>query len=314
MVKELKKNNMPDTKLKDLRSNDKNVDLDKAADMPVKRSGFGPRTSFGGSKNPELTKNSPTGYKPFKMLGHELPGIKQRGMPMKSFDASGGAINEEMVDKVSTTPGKYGSAVGGESPMKLWGAIKKAKDKLLSRGKAVVGAIAGKNEAPAEGGGDGGAVPPHGDEAHTGGAIGGGAEAGAEGGGDIFNVGDAIAGMEGLDAQGKKEYMGQFDPEQIKRIRMQQFKDKTAERRNSGPFGGMVGGSMWSDVRLKENIKRTGKSPSGIPIYEFNYIGDNARYSGAMAQDLLGTNSVSMHESGFYMVDYNNIDVDMKLL
>ena len=41
-------------KLKDLRSSDKNVDLDKGADMPIKRSGFGPRTSFGGSKNPEL--------------------------------------------------------------------------------------------------------------------------------------------------------------------------------------------------------------------------------------------------------------------
>ena len=31
------------TKLKDLRSGDKNIDLDKGADMPVKRSGFGPR-------------------------------------------------------------------------------------------------------------------------------------------------------------------------------------------------------------------------------------------------------------------------------
>jgi hypothetical protein len=42
------------TKLKDLRESDKNIDLDKGADMPVKRSGFGPSTSFGGSKNPEL--------------------------------------------------------------------------------------------------------------------------------------------------------------------------------------------------------------------------------------------------------------------
>jgi hypothetical protein len=40
--------------LKDLRFNDKNIDLDKGADMPVRKSGFGPRTAFGGSKNPEL--------------------------------------------------------------------------------------------------------------------------------------------------------------------------------------------------------------------------------------------------------------------
>ena len=31
------------SKLKDLRSNDKNIDLDRGENMPVKRSGFGPR-------------------------------------------------------------------------------------------------------------------------------------------------------------------------------------------------------------------------------------------------------------------------------
>ena len=121
--------------------------------------------------------------------------------------------------------------------------------------------------------------------------------------------------MEGMDKQGIKEYMGQFDEDQTRRIRQQQFRDRTkAFQKKSGFGGGIFGGGMWSDIRLKENIKRTGESPSGIPIYEFNYIGDNARYSGAMAQDLLDTNSVSMHESGFYMVDYDSIDVDMKLL
>ena len=74
---------------------------------------------------------------------------------------------------------------------------------------------------------------------------------------------------------------------------------------------------MWSnllsDMRLKEKIKRTGTSPSGIPIYEFNYIGDNNRYSGAMAQDLIsmGIDAVSVEDSGYYSVNYNNIDVDM---
>ena len=70
---------------------------------------------------------------------------------------------------------------------------------------------------------------------------------------------------------------------------------------------------MMSDVRLKEKIQKTGVSPSGIPIYEFNYIGGSNRYSGAMAQDLLsmGIDAVSVHESGYYQVNYNNIDVDM---
>ena len=69
-----------------------------------------------------------------------------------------------------------------------------------------------------------------------------------------------------------------------------------------------------SDVRAKEKIQRTGNSPSGIPIYEFNYIGSEARYSGTMAQDLLkmDIDAVSMHEDGYYRVNYNNIDVDMR--
>ena len=264
-------------------------------------------------------------YKPFKMLGHEHPGIKQRGMPMKSFDASGGAINEEMTDKIDKNPGSginYGASVGSESPVKFFGAIRRAAKKLTAKAKGVVGAITGKggaeaaaegavDDVPVEGGGEG-AVPPHGDEAHTGGAIGGGAEAG--GGGGVFNVGEAISGMEGLDKAGMKEYMGQFDEDQTRRIQRQQMKNRSRAAMEKMGFGGGFGGGMWSDVRLKENIKRTGKSPSGIPIYEFNYIGGSARYSGAMAQDLLDTNSVSMHESGFYMVDYNSIDVDMKLV
>tara|TARA_R100001082_G_scaffold62640_2_gene35130 strand:- start:54 stop:689 length:636 start_codon:yes stop_codon:yes gene_type:complete len=69
-----------------------------------------------------------------------------------------------------------------------------------------------------------------------------------------------------------------------------------------------------SDIRAKEKIEKTGISPSGIPIYEFNYIGSEARYSGTMAQDLLkmGVDAVSMHEDGYYRVNYNNIDVDMR--
>mgnify|MGYP003133852844 CR=1 FL=1 len=46
-----------DEDLKDLRPNDKFVDLDKAADMPVKRSGFGPRA--GNVPNPEMQGISP---------------------------------------------------------------------------------------------------------------------------------------------------------------------------------------------------------------------------------------------------------------
>ena len=45
--------------------------------------------------------------------------------------------------------------------------------------------------------------------------------------------------------------------------------------------------AMRSDVRLKENITKVGNSPSGINIYEWNYIGNKQRYRGVMAQEIL---------------------------
>tara|TARA_R110002073_G_scaffold287381_1_gene452121 strand:+ start:475 stop:1761 length:1287 start_codon:yes stop_codon:yes gene_type:complete len=71
----------------------------------------------------------------------------------------------------------------------------------------------------------------------------------------------------------------------------------------------------FSDMRLKHNIAKVGLSLSGIPIYNFSYIGDNTIYQGAMAQDLISmgyNNAVTIdNKSGYYMVDYDQIDVDM---
>ena len=69
-----------------------------------------------------------------------------------------------------------------------------------------------------------------------------------------------------------------------------------------------------SDIRLKENITRTGISKSGIPIYTFSYKGDSQLWSGTMAQDLLSLNredAVGIMNNGYYGVDYSKIDVNM---
>jgi hypothetical protein len=69
-----------------------------------------------------------------------------------------------------------------------------------------------------------------------------------------------------------------------------------------------------SDLRLKENISRTGVSESGIPIYTFNYKNDNQLWSGTMAQDLLSLGRedvVKVMDNGYYAVNYDMIDVDM---
>lgn len=75
-------------------------------------------------------------------------------------------------------------------------------------------------------------------------------------------------------------------------------------------------GAFLSDIRLKENIDKTGVSKSGIPIYTFSYKNDDQIWSGTMAQDLLEMgrgDAVLLMDNGYYAVDYNAIDVDMEI-
>ena len=75
-------------------------------------------------------------------------------------------------------------------------------------------------------------------------------------------------------------------------------------------------GAFLSDIRLKENIDKTGVSKSGIPIYTFSYKNDDQVWSGTMAQDLLEIgrdDAVLLMDNGYYAVDYNAIDVDMEI-
>ena len=83
----------------------------------------------------------------------------------------------------------------------------------------------------------------------------------------------------------------------------------------SGAIQGGVSAFM-SDIRLKENISKTGMSKSGIPIYTFSYKNDDQVWSGTMAQDLLGIgrdDAVLLMDNGYYAVNYNIIDVDMEI-
>tara|TARA_R100000234_G_C5002653_1_gene181078 strand:+ start:2216 stop:3250 length:1035 start_codon:yes stop_codon:yes gene_type:complete len=95
-----------------------------------------------------------------------------------------------------------------------------------------------------------------------------------------------------------------------------------AEAQKTEALGGLVGaggnliGSLFSDRRLKENIKHIGRSPSGIKIYTFEYknknIGDGI-YQGVMS-DEIPRDAVVKHDSGYDMVDYSKLDVEFKNL
>ena len=82
----------------------------------------------------------------------------------------------------------------------------------------------------------------------------------------------------------------------------------------AGPstFGQVAGAftALTSDIRLKNDIKLVGKSPSGIKIYNFKYKGDNKKYQGVMAHQVPEASFVN--DDGYLMVDYNKLDVEFK--
>ena len=82
---------------------------------------------------------------------------------------------------------------------------------------------------------------------------------------------------------------------------------------NTAPAG-QENGPMASDMKLKENIIKVGNSPSGINVYEWNYIGKSQRYRGVLAQELLESHpeAVTMCPNGFLGVYYGRIDVKME--
>ncbi len=96
---------------------------------------------------------------------------------------------------------------------------------------------------------------------------------------------------------------------------------------NPKTFGSGGGRGGRSDRRLKHNLVFIENSPSGIPIYEFNFkpqysqllndtnlysVDVSARYRGVLAQDLLdlGYQDSVFIQDDYYCVKYDQIDVD----
>jgi chromosome segregation ATPase len=84
----------------------------------------------------------------------------------------------------------------------------------------------------------------------------------------------------------------------------------------SGGIKGAAGGisSIFSDRKLKKNIKLIGKSKKGLNIYAFEYINKafgNGIYQGVMADEML-QKVIIKHPNGYNMVNYSMIDVDFK--
>jgi hypothetical protein len=73
-----------------------------------------------------------------------------------------------------------------------------------------------------------------------------------------------------------------------------------------GAAGGA--GAFFSDRRLKTDIKKVGKTESGLPIYTYKYKGDNKTQMGVMAQDVEKKNPEAVSKVGGYKaVNYKKI-------
>jgi hypothetical protein len=65
---------------------------------------------------------------------------------------------------------------------------------------------------------------------------------------------------------------------------------------------------LFSDIRLKSNIVKVGDHPKGFGIYEYDKFGQRER--GVMAQEVQQVipEAVSVHDSGYLMVNYSMLD------
>ncbi len=95
-------------------------------------------------------------------------------------------------------------------------------------------------------------------------------------------------------------------------LKVADVKEITAGPSGSGTDAGPHLRRRPSDARLKRNIERLGSSPSGLPIYRFEYVWGGSPCVGVMAQDLLKSrpDAVNKTQLGFYVVDYSQIDVE----
>ncbi len=81
---------------------------------------------------------------------------------------------------------------------------------------------------------------------------------------------------------------------------------------NGGRGGG--GGNTYSDIRLKHDLQLVGTTVYGLPLYDFEYNGQQGTYEGVMAQDVLKVmpEAVTSGADGYYRVNYKMLGLKLK--
>ena len=134
----------------------------------------------------------------------------------------------------------------------------------------------------------------------------------------LATVGEAKAGTKiqrGLEEQLRtnRTNLG-FDP-QFGPPTMLPPKDRAGQFMNTVSFGmSVISPFIGSDVRIKDNIQKIGKSIDGYNIYKFRYNNSTQEYIGVMAQEVQRKKpeAVAKLNDDTYVVDYSQIDVEFR--
>lgn len=125
----------------------------------------------------------------------------------------------------------------------------------------------------------------------------------------IFSAFNPLNGYAGSSAQGSTEMYDNLYNSQLNAYNaQQQAKQNMAQGwLNLGSAGLNLGMGLFSDARIKENLRPVGQLFNGLTVYAFNFPGEAVTRIGLVAQEVQQhiPQAVSQTEEGLLMVDYD---------
>ena len=126
---------------------------------------------------------------------------------------------------------------------------------------------------------------------------------------NIFSAFNPLNGYAGSSAQGSTEMYDNLYNSQLNAYNaQQQAKQNMAQGwLNLGSAGLNLGMGLFSDARIKENLRPVGQLFNGLTVYAFNFPGEAVTRIGLVAQEVQQhiPQAVSQTEEGLLTVDYD---------
>lgn len=97
------------------------------------------------------------------------------------------------------------------------------------------------------------------------------------------SIGSTIEGIGNAQASG---FVGASNAQQQALQGGLNFLGTTLGQKQGGQGQGGAAALMACDIRFKENVQRIGQADNGLPLYMFNYKGDDKLHINVMAQDV----------------------------